>query len=731
MRISRLTSHSNPSSLCAFTDLIMELPSANPQMASLGLSYERFSTRLIQNPVHAKAPKYLDEYMQVDKKDPETGNLTRFIISEPVLFGLEITLNAGFTYGFYDGVLVKLFSIHSGTMIWKKKFPKTIQKGPLTKAETIIIDSIEAIVDGQLMTDVKFGLDLLTAGDYFKPSSSTSRQYYKNLEGLRIELCKYKQAGETDITRSDFQQRMKAHKLKMDAIRKKDTRIDTLQRTAVNRRVYHRYHITHKLKLLDGKPASDEEVTQHLRPPALCTQLYRYSQAQQFCYLWRGPTLAFFDTISIAKTPVPLIYLSWDVIPEVYRQKTYEELSKYDFEHVWSHHLKRLGSKPENEAVMALSNRLRSNPPLYWRSWGELHGRERSRAFQKLQVSSSLFLFPFQHVDSSQGRRCYIDKGEFPPEHELTEGSKEVPIDLEVSPQKLSLVPGAVKTPTTNSWIPAGEKTSKGSTPSTAHEPTLLLTSQNMEVSQDSTSPVNPPPSISKAVPISMVGCVPSASSTPLEEVGMRTVIPITSTPESHTSDMYTFPAANGLGSSDDPVLAVVSSTQHGSPVKLLPNIKTEHKKAPKRPVEFIDLTVPKRRVHKKHSISRYGFFSTNAARLYTRDPKSTVQSFTVNVDNHIPLRPSSAVALETEIGAEAGIKMVKHEPDVECEVGVKDQPVLPSVELEVELRGLEEEAARAATELEDALRVAEARRQMNSVKRRIDQLKGRGRSFI
>jgi hypothetical protein len=144
------------------------VPSANPQMASLGLSYERFSTRLIQIPVpvDARAPKYLDEYRQVDKRDPDTGNLNRFITSEPVRFGLEITLNEGFAHGFYDGVLVKLFSIHSGTMIWKKKFPKKIQKEPLLKAETIIIDSIEAIIEGQFMTDVKFGLDLLTAGTY-------------------------------------------------------------------------------------------------------------------------------------------------------------------------------------------------------------------------------------------------------------------------------------------------------------------------------------------------------------------------------------------------------------------------------------------------------------------------------------------------------------------------------------------------------------------------------------
>jgi hypothetical protein len=80
------------------------------------------------------------------------------------------------------------------------------------------------------------------------PSSSTSRQYYQNLEGLRIELCKYKQAEKTDIPWKDYRERMRVHELKMNAIRKKDTEFDTLQRTAVNWRVYHRFHITHKLK---------------------------------------------------------------------------------------------------------------------------------------------------------------------------------------------------------------------------------------------------------------------------------------------------------------------------------------------------------------------------------------------------------------------------------------------------------------------------------------------------
>jgi hypothetical protein len=427
-------------------------------------------------------------------------------------------------------------------------------------------------------------------------------------------------------------------------------------------------------------------------------------------------------------------------------------LQHYDFEHVWSR-LKLLCSRSENEAFRGLSDRLISNRPPYWRPWGELDSRERPRVFQKLQVGSSLFLFPFHHVDSSQGRRRFIDKGEIPPDCELNEGSKEVPIDLEVSPQELNLIPGAVKLPTTKLWIHAGEPTLKRSTPN-------MLTSQHLEVPHDTASPVNSPSSIPQAVPTSMDGRVPSAGSAPFEEGGMRTVSPITSTTESHKSNMNTFPVTTGLASSDDPVLAVVSSIQHVSPVNLLPKIKTEHKKAPKRPAEFIDLTISKRQVHKKvqnpsmitldvsspqsslqvttNHDSMAGntlFPATTSSPLMLPSftpiiQKSTVQPFTVDVDNHIPLHSSPAVALENETGAEAGTKILKRDPGVGREVEV-NQSAPSSVELDDELYGLEEEAERAANELEDALRVAEARRQMNSVKRRIDQLRGRGRSFI
>jgi hypothetical protein len=153
---------------------MVELPSADTQMASLGLWDERFSTRLIQNPVNVKAPKYLDEYMDICKEDPETGNLTRYIISEPVTFSVEITLSKSFDYGVYDGVLVKLIDINSGIMIWKKKFPKGGYSGPPGEARKIIIDSIEAIADGKLMTNVNLSLGLLTDGTYFALKISLS-----------------------------------------------------------------------------------------------------------------------------------------------------------------------------------------------------------------------------------------------------------------------------------------------------------------------------------------------------------------------------------------------------------------------------------------------------------------------------------------------------------------------------------------------------------------------------
>ncbi|KAF7935418.1 uncharacterized protein EAE97_008325 [Botrytis byssoidea] len=87
--------------------------------AFLGESYERFSVRLPYS--DSKKTQYLDEYMEVGKKDPETGELTLFIFSKEEKFGLEVTLNAGFNHGYYDGVMVKLSDVNSGDVIWQKK----------------------------------------------------------------------------------------------------------------------------------------------------------------------------------------------------------------------------------------------------------------------------------------------------------------------------------------------------------------------------------------------------------------------------------------------------------------------------------------------------------------------------------------------------------------------------------------------------------------------------------
>jgi hypothetical protein len=335
-------------------------------------------------------------------------------------------------------------------------------------------------------------------------------------------------------------------------------------------------------------------------------------------------------------------------------------------------------------------------------------------------------------------------------------GPKEVSIGLTVSPQQLHLVSGAVQIANTRSLLYTERRISNESTPNTGYELTLLSRSQDVEVLQDTTSPINPSRSILPVVPMSMADYTPPASSAPSKEVGISTAGPSIVTPQTHICDINTLPITTELIPSKDPVPTVATSSKRSFPMKLLPKIKTEHKNSLKRPAEFIDLTIPKRQVHKKvvrHSMKPLDITSPQSAtrmaadhELMTGDAllptmafpllkspsltpmtqKSTAQPVTVDVDNYIPSHSSFAAA----IVAGAEMSTVKHDPDIKCEARVENNFTLPSIDLQDELRRLEEEAARAAIELEDAVRVAEARRQMNGVKRRIDQLKSRGRSF-
>ncbi|PQE13931.1 hypothetical protein CJF30_00006743 [Rutstroemia sp. NJR-2017a BBW] len=214
---------------------------------------------------------------------------------------------------------------------------------------------------------------------------------------------------------------MKAHELNIDAIRKKSSGIDTLQRTAVQRDVYQKYHITHKLKLVNGKSVSDEELAQYMPPPARNAARYRYSEEQHFLYSWREPSrlrtyppgwgthrcLAThqpthgYPVRSLGPNTCILGSPTVGSHPEKHRCDAYAELSKYDFDYVWNYHLKRLGPNPKRELATALKDRLRSDLPLYWRAWSRLYAHERLGAFQTLQVSSDWFSYSFLYSDNS------------------------------------------------------------------------------------------------------------------------------------------------------------------------------------------------------------------------------------------------------------------------------------------------------------------------------------------
>lgn len=135
--------------------------------ASLGDSWERFSVRLPMHPILPDPSKqqYIDEYMEVGKKDKEAGQLTRFIVAKDVAFDVEITLKAGFQHGYYDGVMIKFLGIHSGAVFWQKRYPKSYAKEPSQKGQKIPIGFLNAaITEGRLMSKVRMELVHLVKG---------------------------------------------------------------------------------------------------------------------------------------------------------------------------------------------------------------------------------------------------------------------------------------------------------------------------------------------------------------------------------------------------------------------------------------------------------------------------------------------------------------------------------------------------------------------------------------
>ncbi|KAF7944471.1 hypothetical protein EAE96_010862 [Botrytis aclada] len=398
--------------------------------ASLGELYERFSVRLPH--LGSEKPRYLDEYMEVGKKDPNTGKLTRFISSKEEKFSLEITLKEGFNHGYYDGVIVKLSDIHSGDIIWQNKYPKLNVKESTEQDQKILIGSIDyAIIDGELRSKVLMKLaPLVEETDFIKPGADDTCRYPRMLEGLCISICKYKGAGDVLLTKEEFDLKLKEHALQLESFARTDSKhcLDTLKRTLVHRNVYRKHNITHKLRLVDGVAVPNEDINLYLTPPTNTKKLFRYSDTQKFYYLWRGEK--FFDTTAIAQTPIAPIRQSWDLLTRREREIAYGELSKYDFQQIWSHHFIALGPNPSKVDIDALKNQLHEKLPDYWRSWHKLYSYETQRAFKILQE-----------------RRRFLDRGEIPEDLDISGKSEEASIKLEIAPKKLKKSSGKIRIP--------------------------------------------------------------------------------------------------------------------------------------------------------------------------------------------------------------------------------------------------------------------------------------------
>lgn len=128
------------------------------------------------------------------------------------------------------------------------------------------------------------------------------------LEGLCIRVCKYKGAGDIQLTQDEFDLKLKEHASKLIKysmqVNGRDS-METLERTVVHRNVYKKHQITHKLgqvlvsirdaistdcsfRLADGIVLPNEDIEKHLVPPKNTEALFKYSEVQNFYYLWRG-----------------------------------------------------------------------------------------------------------------------------------------------------------------------------------------------------------------------------------------------------------------------------------------------------------------------------------------------------------------------------------------------------------------------------------------------------------
>lgn len=83
--------------------------------------------------------------------------------------------------------------------------------------------------------------------DFSNPEEGGPRPYQRRLEGLRIEICKYKEASGI-FTQEELEEKSHTHKRKITSILRKDLEFDTLKRTRSDRCVYNRHNVSHRLR---------------------------------------------------------------------------------------------------------------------------------------------------------------------------------------------------------------------------------------------------------------------------------------------------------------------------------------------------------------------------------------------------------------------------------------------------------------------------------------------------
>lgn len=134
-------------------------------MAILGRVRDKVEVRIAKSRFDAANPVYFDAYEKLGNPFPSTVECTRYIVPQDGEHVIHITLKAGFHYGEYDGIIVRLHDKITKKEIGQPVFEKDAEIEYLDSNEYLLVESLNhVIVDGEKRNNVKLTFQNLIRG---------------------------------------------------------------------------------------------------------------------------------------------------------------------------------------------------------------------------------------------------------------------------------------------------------------------------------------------------------------------------------------------------------------------------------------------------------------------------------------------------------------------------------------------------------------------------------------